>query len=329
MGRFRTAHPPRERAAALLIVLAMVVLLTGLSVAYLSRTTSDRQVSQSSFHQSKVDALAQSAMDLIIGDLRMEIANGSSPTPTASPTVSPFPTPTATPFVYPLSAAANIVPVQWPVISAVPNLLRMSIRNDAVPYPGVSSHGSAVNSTADPSANFRLVNRARWNKHYLIPRSSPTPATDTSPIAAFSPAPDWVILTRNGPTAFSGWNASLADPTQTNNSYCVGRYAYAIYDEGGLLDATVAGYPTSSTAAQYGPKGASVFADLTVLGLSGSGNPNDIDATVGWRNYFSARQSGNFPNFNLNAANYLALVLSNTNGFITVPVPSSTPNNMS
>src|SRR5436305_10572747 len=138
MGPFRTARSARERAAALLIVLAMVVLMTGLAVAYLSRATGDRQVAQSSFHQSKVDALAQSAMDLIIGDIQTEIANGSSPTPTPS---VPNSTPTATPFVYLPTAAANIVPVHWPVISAVPNLLRMSIRNDgtgganAVPFP--------------------------------------------------------------------------------------------------------------------------------------------------------------------------------------------------
>src|SRR5438876_5773173 len=103
-----------ERGAALMIVLAFVVLLTGLAVAYLSRATSDRQVAHSSFNQSKVDALAQSAMDLVIGDLQREIANGSSPTPTATPNISPLPTPTATPFVYPPLIAANIVPMQWP-----------------------------------------------------------------------------------------------------------------------------------------------------------------------------------------------------------------------
>ena len=111
MGPFRTAHSPREQAAALLIVLAMVVLMTGLAVAYFSRATSDRQVAQSSFHQSKVDELTASAMDLIIGDLQTEIINGSSPTPTVTPSVSPIPIPTATPFVYSLLAAANIVPV--------------------------------------------------------------------------------------------------------------------------------------------------------------------------------------------------------------------------
>ena len=78
MGPLRTAHSPSKRGAALLIVLAMVVLLTGVSIAYLSRTTGDRQVAQSSFHQTKVDVMAQSAMDLVIGDLQQEIANGST-----------------------------------------------------------------------------------------------------------------------------------------------------------------------------------------------------------------------------------------------------------
>jgi len=151
----------------------------------------------------------------------------------------------------------------------------------------------------------------RWNKHYLIPRPSPTPAGDTNPIAAFSPAPDWVILTRNGPVAFNAWCPVLADPTESNNFYCVGRYAYAIYDEGGLLDANVAGFPSSTTAAQYGPKGTSAFADLTALGLS----QTDVNAIVGWRNYFSAGPSGNFPTFSFNAAaatGYVNSVLSNT-----------------
>ena len=331
MGPYRTAQFPREQAAALLIVLAMVVLLTGIAVAYLSRTTGDRQVAQSSFHQSKVDELAQSAMDLVIGDLQTEIANGSSPTPTAS---VPNSTPTATPFVYPLTSAANIVPMRNPTPTpgttpAIPNFIRRSVRSDGIAYPGVSSRASLVNSTTDASANLRLVKLLRWNKHYLVPRPAGASATDTTPDATVGfVAPDWVILTRNGPVAFSAWNASLADTTQSNNSYCVGRYAYAIYDEAGLLDANVAGFPSNTIAAQYGAKGVSAFADLTALGLS----QTDIDAIVGWRNFFSAGPTGNFPNFNFNAGaatSYVNSVLSNTNGFTTVPVPTSTPNNMS
>jgi hypothetical protein len=331
MESLRKAIISRERGAALLIVLAFVVLLTGLGVAYLSRATSDRQVAQASFNQSKVDEVTASAMDLIIGDLQQEIVNGSSPTPTATPNISPLPTPTATPFVYPPLAPGNIVPMRNPTPTpgttpAIPNLIRSSVRSDSILYPGVPSRAGAVNST-QASANGRLLTLPRWNKHYLIPRPAGASPTDTTPIAAFT-APDWVILTRNGPAAFSAWNSSLADPSQSNNSYCVGRYAYAIYDEAGLLDANVVGYPSNTITVQYGPKGVSAFADLTALGMS----QNDIDAIVGWRNYFSAGPSGSFPNFNFNAAaatNYVASVLSNTNGFLSVPVPSSTPNNMS
>src|SRR5437762_14386148 len=71
----------RECGAALIIVLAFVVLLTGLVVAYLSRVTSDRPVAQSSVHQSKADQIAASGMDLVIGGLRQELTR-PSPTPT-------------------------------------------------------------------------------------------------------------------------------------------------------------------------------------------------------------------------------------------------------
>jgi len=335
MNWLNRAARSHQRGAALFIVLAFVVLLTGLGVAYLSRATSDRQVAQSSFHQSKVDELAQSAMDLIIGDLQQEIANGSSPTPSPVPTVSPLPLPTATPFVYWPLTPANVIPMRNPTPApgttpAIPNLIRSSVRLDPVASPGVPSHASAVSST-QASANGRLVTLPHWNKHYLIPRPTGASITDTTPIVDFT-APDWVILTRNGAAAFSTWNSSLADPTQSNNSYCVGRYAYSIYDEAGLLDANVAGCPSglnaAQSAAQYGPKGPSAFADLTVLGLL----QGDVDAIVGWRNYFSASPGGSFPSFNFNATaatNYVNSVLSNTNGFMSVPIPSPVPNNMS
>src|SRR5215216_6546312 len=93
MDRVVTGLRSNERAAALIIVLAFVVLFAGLGVAYFSRTTSDRQVANSSVKQSTVDQLAQGAMDNIIGDLRQEILNGSgSPSPTASPVTLFVPT---------------------------------------------------------------------------------------------------------------------------------------------------------------------------------------------------------------------------------------------
>src|SRR5438552_17458927 len=110
------AVPSRQRGAALIIVLAFVVLLTGLGVAYLSRTTSDRQIAHSSFNQSSVDQLAQSAMDNIIGDLRQEIIDGSTVSTVNGGTI------------YTPAFAANIVPQRSGNPATVPNLIRSEER---------------------------------------------------------------------------------------------------------------------------------------------------------------------------------------------------------
>src|SRR5437764_13050032 len=191
----------RERGAALVIVLAFVVLLTFLVVAYLSRTTSDRQVTQVSFNQTKVDQVATSAMELIIGGLRQEI---TGPNPTPTPPYLP-------------ATNANMLPLRSGnpagAPDPIPNLVRRSVRSDAIPAPGISSFASALNSTTDVSANGRSISLARWNKHYLIPKFN-TGDDKTDPVATFV-APDWVILTRNGPVAFAAWDPTLADATST------------------------------------------------------------------------------------------------------------------
>src|SRR4029077_9547148 len=267
-------HGRRERGAALIIVLAFVVLLTGLTLAYFSRTTSDRQVAHSSFNQTKADQIAASGMDLVIGGLRQEV---SGPPPT--------PTPPTPPYVPATNAAVLPIVYGNPDTTGIPNLVRRSVRSDAIPAPGVSSFGSTVNSTTDVSANGRSIPLARWNKHYLVPKLNTGDNTD--PVASFV-APDWVILTRNGAVAFSAWNSALADQTPTNNSYAVGRFAYAVYDEGSLLDANVAGYPTDASVApipaqRVGRKGPVVLADLTTLPYPIS--QPQIDKIAGWRNY--------------------------------------------
>src|SRR5262249_44494549 len=151
----------------------------------------------------------------------------------------PYPTPPP-PIVYVPATNAGMLPVSYgnPDPVNIPNLVRRSVSGDsAIPAPGVASLASAVNSTTDVSANFRSVTLPRWNKHYLIPKLHPGDDT-TDPLGTFV-APDWVIITRNGPVAFTGWNDSLRDSTATNDSYAVGRFAYAVYDEGQLLDANV------------------------------------------------------------------------------------------
>src|SRR5262249_6199589 len=256
-------------------------------------------------------------MDLVLGGLRQEIT-GPSPTPTP-------------PYIPATNAAMLPIVYGNPDTTGIPNLIRRSVRADAIPAPGVSSLASAVNSTTDVSANGRPITLVRWNKHYLVPKLN-TGNDQTDPIATFV-APDWVILTRSGAVAFTAWNDLLKDATPTNNSYAVGRYAYAIYDEGGLLDANVVGYPNQSPADPSNPgrKGPVAFADLSALPfpISNTASPWQVDRLVGWRNYGATQPTNNFPdttfaaNFRSGSAPataYWTSIINRTAGFTT---PSS------
>src|SRR5437879_13735467 len=122
----------QEEAAALVIVLAFVVLLTGLAVAYLARTTTDRAVAHGSFNQSKADQGAESAGDTVIADFRQEIVNGSTATTVGSSTI------------YTPTTAANMLPQRSGTSDLMPNLIRRRRSGDTT--RSVRSPASAVHS---------------------------------------------------------------------------------------------------------------------------------------------------------------------------------------
>ena len=287
---------------ALVIVLLFVVLVTALVVGFFSRAVSNRQLSKSSSAQSNVEQLASSATDIIVGDLKQEIVTGSNPTTVGSGG--------NTTTLYVPKAAANMMPQPsgTPAAGAtpIPNLIRRSVRSDAIASPGQSSRASAA-SSADPSANGRSISAARWNAHFLVPQLNAGNATDTTPVASFV-APDWVYVTGKGPEVIAVPSTSV-----------VGRYAFAVYDEGGLLDINLAGYPQAATGltGTLTPayKSSPVFADLTQLGVAAA----DVDKIVGWRNYASVKPTGTFPNFTLAAAaatDFNQMAATNSTGFL-------------
>ena len=196
-----------SKGAALIIVLAFVVLVTVLSVAYFSRATTDRQLAQSSYNDTSAELLARSALDIVVGNLKQEIANSTTVT------------------------QANIQPQRSGDDVSIPNLIRRSVRNDSIRPPGVSSLASAVSSGPVDPANVKRgeVTSARWNSHYLIPPASAT-GIDSTPVASFV-APDWVLVTAQGPNSAPPPNA------------VIGRYAFTVYDEGGLIDVNIGGFP--------------------------------------------------------------------------------------
>src|SRR5215471_3010599 len=317
MAWLPTPVSSRERAAALIIVLAFVVLLTGLSMAFLSRTTNDREVAHSSFNQSNVDQLAQSAMDNVIGDLRQEIVD-----PVASST-SIVNVNGVDVTIYTPTSAAYMVPQRNVNLTGVYNLIRRSDRSDPLVPPARPSRASAVNSMTDVSANGRYITSTRWNGHYLIPKGDVN-TNDPSPTPTFeSVTPDWVFVTAVGATP---------SPLPAD---VIGRYAYAIYDEGGLLDANLVGLPSPTpggvTVASPSPsrtvypgrKGTVAFADLTALRLTPLGstpNPLTISRMVGWRNYATTLVPTNktFPDLSPSPTEFVTYFVNNSNDFLTV-----------
>lgn len=306
-----------EQSMALVIVLAFILLLTGLAAAFLSRTGTVRQIAHGSFNNARADQLARGALDIIVADFKQEMASAF---PITNSTVVPQRSP---------KPAAGSAP-------AIANLIRRSVRADAISPPAVPSRASAVNSTADVSINGRSVSLARWNRHYLVPKAN-TSDDGSDPITTgFSApnywSPDWVIVTRSGPAVFSGWDPALADSTST--SYALGRYAYAVYDEGGLLDFNVAGYPYPSPSPAVTPaplimnlgrKGVSAFADLTGIKITSAGstpNPTAVTKMVAWRNYATLKSAGIFPTLSPtpdpSAADFVAYSLTTTRDFLTV-----------
>ncbi|HEV3271029.1 MAG TPA: hypothetical protein VGZ93_02505 [Candidatus Methylacidiphilales bacterium] len=286
--------------------MSLIVLLTLVVMMFLAQSMSARQLSRGSLQQSKADQLAVSALDIVTGSLKQEIAAATNST-----TVT-FNTGPVSYSVYRPSSNASILPARSGnpagVPDPIPNLVRRSWSGDSnLPFP---SNASAVNSATDVSYNGRSITFARWNSHYLIPRPNGAADTDATPISGSGgfTAPDWVLVTdTGGPTV-------LASP----NSSVIGRYAYAIYNEGGLLDVNVAGYPSNSTVAEYGDKPQLAYADLTQIGLAAS----DVDNLVGWRNYASVQPSGSFGSFSITTAsqlqNFYNLITNNVTGFLSV-----------
>ncbi|MFZ4773756.1 MAG: hypothetical protein ACOYM3_00240 [Terrimicrobiaceae bacterium] len=281
------------------MILAFVVLLTVLVLAYFSYSSLQRQISSASSNQATVDLFAQGAINTIVSDFKQEIYSGSSNSAYGTNTVS-----------IPLTSS-NAAPVLVGTSTNLPNLIKRSASGLAF-SPGGAIRASAAPSTT-ASQNGRSMSPARWNASLLLPKANTNSATDLTP-ANFTP-PDWILVNRGGgnPTT---WNTNMIwTPDMANANSVIGRFAYAIYDEGGLLDVNVAGYPPGTTNTISSYKNALSYADLTQVGL----DTNTISALVGWRNFASAQPGGTLPNYSFSPAsqtNFYQTVSTNASGFM-------------
>lgn len=237
-----------RRGMALVITLALLVLIAGLAMAFFSRAQLDRSIRAASASRDQATLLARSALDLITADLLQEIAAGSLPA----------------------TNPANGVPLFQPrTTNSTTTLLGSSIR--LVLTPSMAPQNT-VNSTTHPTLVkesrhgqpgfvFRDGYVARTGVGNATLRTSPVSTTtgfgSTRPLTADSwesvrlgdgttaNPPDWIYIDRAGntPTAFSAnWtNSALA-----NENFVIGRFAYRLYDVGGLLDLNLVGNASST-----------------------------------------------------------------------------------
>jgi len=243
----RSLHRNRT-GMALVVCLALLVLLTAVVLAFFARTMANQMVESSRTNRVKTELLSASAGDYTIGRFLQEISDPANSTVRTLDGQS----------VYYPKMASNAVP-QRKIVGAISetddiflNLIRQSV-------PSADPNAATVSSAA-PARNGRTIGPQRWNAPQLLGGAG---------FSSESQLPNWIYVN--------------ADGTVTNavSKNAIGRFAYNAYNEGGLLDANVAGYPSSVSGTNlFAIKGTMAGADLTQLGLS----PSSIDSLVAFRN---------------------------------------------
>jgi len=264
-----TLLPERERrGVALVIVLSIIVLATVLVVSFL--TTSRFELASSSAHSRSLvaDELARGAVEEVVEAFRTEARQAIKASTDTN--------------------RLGLLPLRLGVTEPNPRLspiVRRSVQMTDVNYAaafnaaGVSAPPPNVASTVSTlTANIegRKLTEARWRAPKFLAASQPIPA------------PDWIYMTRQGPKKVADSDVPTLRnvATLTNLDAVVGRYAYLVYDTGGLLDANVAGSPASSI--NVGQKGATALADLLPVFQSFGGTPQGLSDFLSWRNPVTA-----------------------------------------
>ncbi len=229
----RKARKSSQRGMALVVILACVVLLTVMVMAYFSYSSLQRQISSSSANQTSANVFAIGAVNTVLGDLKQEnrsrvedyeFYGGGDDRDE----------------LFPATASAAIPALSgFATNNGLENLIKIS-RSGSNFFPDTYANAStfppssrAINlSTTNASKNGRYVSAEDWNRPLLLARQNSNSTSDDTPVASFVP-PDWILVNRSGanpsnPTASSvQWTQ---DVSKTNT--VIGRYAYAIYDEG-------------------------------------------------------------------------------------------------
>lgn len=257
----------RSDGVALVVVLGFIVLVTIVVLAFFSRVMTHREIVNISAGSIRTQQIAKVALGHVVDDLLAEMADGSQAV--ASPDGDVFFVNDAEKMMPERALASDLVSEP----SAV-NLVKQSKR-DVEPFASALglARASAVNTaSAESSVNGRFLPPGRWSAPRLM-----TPGF----VLSHAQTPDWIYVTRGG-TTMPDFSAAARDKNPGNVDFILGRYAYQIYEIGGLLDANAFGSDPSSLSAELaGAKGSPLLVDLSAV--PGLESMQDRSMLLSWR----------------------------------------------
>jgi len=235
---------------ALVITLALVVLLAFVLVALFTRATSSLAIEKNNSSGVEALLLARSAAGLVVSDLQAEMKAFSTNDGKA---------------YFPLSST-NMLPARQLLsgVSVADTNFFNLVKQSGVPMfsgsPTISISGGTSTDTA--SSDGRLISAARWSTPMLTGTNLPN-------------TPNWIYINRD---------TTLSATASTN---AIGRFAYNVYDIGGLLDMNVAGFSKTgggSDPEEMPTKGGLVWADLrSIPGINAAAYANNSAWPPQWR----------------------------------------------
>ncbi len=280
-----TTTPVRSRQSgiAIVVVVSLIALLLLMVLAFLLIAGANRSNSKLDVSIRQADSISKAATATVISDVLAEFAADTPPVnASASDKLQK---------IYPVNYATSMLPsrtLKDPNLATDPNfrnLVKQSANGRT--FAKITTTGSANDSGVARASSVSTTTKD------LDQRSLPkefwsTPLLFRNGVSlAAAQVPDWIYVDRSGGNPGTGAASpfpdaaqSLTSTGQANPKFVVGRYAWQIYDLGGLLDATVALNDPAVTAAGKDAKDSPFWAVATAL----PGAPAGLGKTLSnWR----------------------------------------------
>lgn len=269
-------------AVALVVTLCFLVLISVSIVAFLVRAQLQHKLSFSSVSQKKAELLGLSATNLIIAELQAEMAHGSRVFQSDGTEVTDLASASGT-LVYQPRVRRDMLPEPrggGGSVAGWTNLVKLSCpttEDDNTPlafYSGGRSliADSSSAGTSVPSLNGRFINDTIWRLPKLVDNGSP-------PLS-----PRWCIVTRQGANSFSDSDLPILKD-QRKAECAIGRFAFAAYETGGLLDINIAG--NALTAAENANRAFLNQANLGQIIVPQNPGETPVEQLLNWRSPLS------------------------------------------